>query len=433
MQEFPYPDTSEFHRIAERRSAFLAGGKAALTGVRPDLLEAWARSQAAGVSPARDHVPLLLEGGPLHDYTAGQEVYRTGRPVLETAADLLEGTGHGLILSDAQGMVLHLAGDRGLTAAAERIGSLPGASWREDIAGNNAIGTALATGSTAEFHFHEHWCAGWGDWICAAAPVRETETGVTLGAISLCAHRRTPEPGMLTMAVRLAGTLERELGRQTRDRHAQLEAEAIKLRRWFPGQGVLAIDYNGRVVWSGGALPPGLLEALADHPLSLLPAKLRGEREILVTGRYPCLVVPVWDESDWRGHLLITSEPPDRAPRGGRAANPVQRIVAGNGERRLVFTPEQIHAARMTGGRIWVITDSGEWPTSYESMKEVQERLPESGFFQADRGCLVNLARVKEIHPMFNRTVNLVLSDRKGTAIPVSRRRTAALRELIDF
>ena len=433
MQEFLHPSTSEFHRIAELRSAFVAGDGGALTRVRPGLLAAWERSQAAGVNPERDHVPLLMEGDLLHDYTSGHEVYRTGRPVVETAADLLEGTGCGLILSDAQGMVLHVAGDRGLTAAAERIGSLPGASWREDIAGNNAIGTALATGSAAEFHFHEHWCAGWGDWICAAAPVRDVGTEVTLGAISLCAYRRTPEPGMLTMAMRLAGTLQRQLKRQTRERQPQLVAEAIKLRRWFPGQGVLAIDCNGYVIWSGGALPPGLLEALADRPLALLPVKLRGEREILVTGRYPCLVIPVWDESDWRGHLLITSELVDRAPRREHSATPVQRIVAGEAERRLVFSAEQIHAARMTGGHIWVITDSGEWPTPYESMKEVQERLPESGFFQADRGCLVNLAKVKEIHPMFNRTVNLVLSDRKGTAIPVSRRRTAVLRELIDF
>ncbi len=384
-------------------------------------------------------MPLVLEGGPLHEYVAGHEVYRVGQPVLDTAADLLVDTGYGLILADAQGTVLHLGGDRSLITAAERIGSLPGASWREDIVGNNAIGTALVIKAPVQFRFHEHWCAGWGDWACAAAPVFDSQSGTILAAIGLCTVSYTPDPRMLTMAMRLAQSLERQLMRHGPERHARLKAEAIKLKRWFPQQGVLALDRSGSVAWSAGPMPPGFLEALRHAGPSLPMARVRGEQEVLVAGRYPCLVIPVWDDTDYLGHLLVTaptaeSEGPGATPTtAGHAAKPLQRIIAATNERLLVFTPDEVFAVRTVGGRIWVLTDSGEWPTPYDSISEIKARLPEQGFFQVDRGCLVNLSHIKEIHPMFNRTAILVMADRKRTQIPVSRRRTARLRLLLKF
>ncbi|MDB4897581.1 MAG: two component transcriptional regulator, LytTR family, partial [Firmicutes bacterium] len=108
-------------------------------------------------------------------------------------------------------------------------------------------------------------------------------------------------------------------------------------------------------------------------------------------------------------------------------------VVAGTHDRRLLLSLNQICAARVDGGHVLLVTETGELPTPYESLGELQKRLPEGAFFQVDRGCLVNLAKVREVHPLFNRTVQLVLADRQGTKIPVSRRRTGLLRELLQF
>lgn len=416
-------------QAAELRSAFLAGDQRIIPHTPPAVLAAWERSRAAGVSPGRDQVPVLMEGGLLRDFLAASPLHRAGEPVLETAAAFLTGTGYGLILADAQGIVLHVAGDRPLLPAAERIGSVPGATWREDLVGNNAVGTSLVMGAPVRFLYHEHWCAGWVDWICSAAPVRDRGSGAVLGAISVCACRRPTVPAMLTMATKLAATLERQVERYTREGQQRLQAEAVRLQRWFPGQGVVVCDAGGAVVWWQEPLPPGLLAALREHPPTLIPAKLRGEREVLVGGRFPCLVIPVWDEADCRGHVLVAPPAAAAAPAAGAPGV----IVAGTHQRHLVFTPDRILAARVQGGRVWVVTDTGEWPTPLASIRQLQERLPPAGFFQVDRGCLVNLARIKEIHPMFNRTVTLVLADRQGTRVPVSRRRSAALRAALGF
>lgn len=369
-------------------------------------------------------MPLVIEGPAFRDYAAPQPIFRAGQAVMAPVADLLAGTGYGLILTDRQGVVLHMAGERELAAAAERVGSLPGAVWREDLVGNNAIGTALSQAAPAEFHLHEHWCAGWTDWTCAAAPVRAPASGAVLGAISVCGHRRPHDSGMLVMAVRLAGTIERQLEREVQTRQAALVAEARKLRRWFPGRMALAIDCDGCIAHVEGSPPAELTRYIAASPLALLPAKLRGEKEVVLAGRFPCLAIPIWDELTWLGHLLIVGDP---------VQPKVERLIAVKDGRKLLFAPEQVLAVRIAGGRAVLLTESGEWPTPYETIGECQERLPAAGFFQVDRNCLVNLAWVKEIHPMFGRTVNLVLSDRKATQIPVSRRRTAALREILEF
>lgn len=424
---------AEFDRTAGLREAFLAGAGPGLPQVRADLQRAWERSRTARVHPDRRAVPVLLTGPALEEYRNSHEVYRSGQPALEAAGDLLVGTGCGIVLADGQGTVLHLAGDPAMGGPAESVGSLPGATWREDLVGNNAIGTVLVTREPVQFHFGEHWCSGWTDWACAAAPVLDPHSREPLAAVALVARRQVPGERFLAMATQLAGTLERQVQSHRQRRNEQLRTEAIKLSRWFPDHGALATDQSGTAVWSTG-LSPQLLQEVSSALRQLPFSRLRGEQEMLLADRYPCLVIPIWLGGDCQGHVLIIGGEAARSP-AQPASEPrsLPCIVAGSPDRRLLFTPEQILAVRTSGGQIRVITAAGEWPTPYDSMGEVSRRLPESAFFQVDRGCLVNLSQIKEIHPMFNRTVTLVLSDRKGTQIPVSRRRTADLRRRLQF
>lgn len=423
----------EFDRTALLREAFLAGSGPSPPRMRSDLRQAWERSRLAGVHPDRRAVPMLFTGSALTEYRNNHEVYQAGQPALEAAADLLVGTGCGIVLADAQGTVLHLGGDPAMNSAAESVGSLPGATWREDLVGNNALGTTLVTRAPVQFHFSEHWCAGWTDWVCAAAPVLDPDSHAALAAIALVAHRQIPGARFLTMATQLARTLERQL-QGHRERSAdQLRTEAMKLSHWFREHGVLATDQRGAVVWSTG-LSPRLLQEVSGALLGLPSSRLPGKQEMLLADRYPCLVIPIWAGGERQGHVLIIGGGTTRPLKSSTSEpRPLPCIVAGSHERRLVFTPDQVLAIRTSGGQIYVITATGEWPTPYESIAEVGKRLSEASFFQVDRGCLVNLSGIKEIHPMFNRTVTLVLADRKGTRIPVSRRRTANLRLLLEF
>lgn len=424
---------AEFGRTAALREAFLASKGQQLPRIRSELHRAWERSRSAGVHPERRAVPILLGGTALKEYQESHEVYRSGQPALEAAADLLMGTGCGLVLADGEGTVLYTGGDPAMNGAAESVGCRPGATWREDLVGNNAIGTALVLRAPVEFYFGEHWCAGWTDWVCAAAPVLDPSRGAALAAVALVAHRQIPGARLLAMATQLAGTLERQVQNYRQRGAEQLRTEAMKLSHWFREHGVLAADHCGTVVWSTG-LGPRLLQEVSGALRNLPSSRLPGEQEILLADRYPCLVIPIWIGGERLGHVLVIGRTTNRTLGSPTAeTGPLPCILAGSNDRRMLFTPGQVMALRTNGGKIEVITANGQWPTPYESIAEVLKRLPLSSFFQVDRGCLVNLAHIKEIHPMFNRTVTLVLADRKGTQIPVSRRRTASLRHLLEF
>ncbi|MCG0240032.1 MAG: LytTR family transcriptional regulator DNA-binding domain-containing protein [Firmicutes bacterium] len=448
MSGFLGPAAQEWVDAAVLREAYLAGRVDSLPGLRPEVLQAWERSRSAGVDPELKQVPVIFEGSALDDYRSEHEVYRASLPALEAVAALLIGTGYAVILADNQGLVLYAGGDPTMMAMAERVGSLPGATWREDLVGNNALGTSLVTGSPVQFAGCEHWCAGWNDWVCAAVPILDRRVGAPLGAVALVGRLDLANSRMLPTAAMLARSVEHQLEILHRAREIQLQLEALKLQRRFPGSAVVAISLKGAVVWSAGPVPPGLTEVLLRERFAWTRAGLRGEQEVLLGGAYPCLIIPVWSGREPCGHVVIVKTPgggrgltrcgtPPPVSRQTQPRGPVRpprrQIVAVANGRKLVFRPEQVLAIRTIAGRIHVLTDFGEWPTIYKTVKEVAERLPPEHFFQVDRGTLVNLDRVREIRPMFNRTVTLVMDDRKRTEIPVSRRRTAALRRLLEF
>ena len=77
-----------------------------------------------------------------------------------------------------------------------------------------------------------------------------------------------------------------------------------------------------------------------------------------------------------------------------------------------------------------LIHAAGEKHLLRETMSELAERLDPQKFFRAHRSAIVNLDRVKEIHPMFRGDRTLVLAD--GTHVRLSRTRRAAFEAALD-
>lgn len=337
------------------REAFLAR-EPVRPPVRPVVLAAWMRSRQAGVDPARREIPLVRPDGQAAGDQA-ERLLRAGRPVVATAGELLRGTGHGVILADADGVVLAVAGDRPLAAAAERVGCVPGATWEERLVGNNAIGTSLRLARPVRFAHAEHFCEGWGDWTCAAVPIRLPGGRAVIGTIDVSGYRTEASSQALVLAARL--------GRVIEDLLAGSGAEAIPSGTAGP-----------RLRAGGGNLPS---------------SRFAG--------------VP--------------------APPG--------LVVLRRGERRLLVRVEQVYLFRASGAAVFALTDQGEFPVEADGLGALEDRLAPHGFFRTDRAHLVNLSRVREVQPMFNRTLVLVLGDRAATEVPVSRRRAAALRDLLGL
>jgi two-component system LytT family response regulator/two-component system response regulator LytT len=67
------------------------------------------------------------------------------------------------------------------------------------------------------------------------------------------------------------------------------------------------------------------------------------------------------------------------------------------------------------------------------TLDELAASLDDEVFWRVHRSYIVNLQRVKEVVPWFNRTIQLKMADRNETEIPVSRSNTRRLKEHLNL
>lgn len=81
---------------------------------------------------------------------------------------------------------------------------------------------------------------------------------------------------------------------------------------------------------------------------------------------------------------------------------------------------------------VYLRTYEDELPVNH-TLQELKARLPRERFFRAHRNSIVNLEKIAEIGPGLNGTYRIVMKDRKGTQVVVSRGQSRVLRRLLNL
>jgi two-component system LytT family response regulator len=111
----------------------------------------------------------------------------------------------------------------------------------------------------------------------------------------------------------------------------------------------------------------------------------------------------------------------------------VEYVTAKDGERMILVRPDDVSFFSVEGEIIRVTTADQTLVAIAPSMDQLEQTLTDLDFFRVHRGYLVNLRRVAEVVPLNNRTYELVMRDRRGSRVPVSRRKAVELRDLLGF
>lgn len=178
------------------RESFLTNGTLTISPPRPLILESWQRCHSMHVNPARQVAPLAIahESQLSHLREANELLMRATRSVMSRLTDFLADSGYVIVLSDANGYLLDVIGDATIRRRLARIDFVPGGDWNEAAAGTNAIGTALADGHVVQLMASEHYCDGWQDLTCTAAPIRHPVTGKVIGILDVTGNYRLIRP-----------------------------------------------------------------------------------------------------------------------------------------------------------------------------------------------------------------------------------------------
>ncbi|MDD3652873.1 MAG: LytTR family transcriptional regulator DNA-binding domain-containing protein [Desulfotomaculaceae bacterium] len=110
----------------------------------------------------------------------------------------------------------------------------------------------------------------------------------------------------------------------------------------------------------------------------------------------------------------------------------IDRIPAGKQGKIVLVTESDIFYAFTEHDYVYIKTDNDKLFTRF-TLKELEARLNQQIFFRTHRCYLVNLHKVKEIVPFFNGTYNLIVEDKEGSEVPVSRAQAKKLRKILGF
>jgi hypothetical protein len=222
------------------------------SGPRGHIVESWRRSQDAGVDPFVTRIaPLVAD--PV-EVAARWEVHPLAAAVpliRRCVGDITDEGVQLIIVTDAAGMPLWIDGDERLRArASDTINLAEGTSWSEAGAGTNAIGTALEAEHAIQVFASEHFNEVVHAWTCAAAPVRDPDSGDIVGIVDLTGYSSTAHPSNFACAVATAQAVEAFLRSTMLESDARLRSRYDDLVR---GRGRRAlVSRTGRVLSGQG-------------------------------------------------------------------------------------------------------------------------------------------------------------------------------------
>ncbi|WP_437049467.1 SpoIIE family protein phosphatase [Streptomyces sp. enrichment culture] len=212
-----------------------------VTGVRPEILASWQRSQSLGID--REQAAL-----PIEDHLdSDSPLVRAAVPVLDRLYQRFSGIPVTVALADSRANIVGRWGEPAGLKLMDAASLVPGANVDERFMGTSSVSMALSTRAPFVVVGHEHFLRDLKELTCMAAPVRDPVGGTVRGAVNLSVPRELADPGMALVLQAAIGRIEerllelstvRELElmhsfRQARERggHAELELDSGELSR----------------------------------------------------------------------------------------------------------------------------------------------------------------------------------------------------------
>ncbi|MES2019372.1 MAG: sigma-54-dependent Fis family transcriptional regulator [Pseudomonadota bacterium] len=193
-------------------------------------------------------------------------------PAMETLYQQIINTHNMVILTDADGVIVHSLGDDDFLEKADRVALTPGVAWSEQSRGTNAIGTAIAEKTATLVHADQHYLAANHFLTCSAAPITDYQ-GNVVGVLDVSGDQRSFHKHTMALVRMSALMIENQLFSATFEDAITLHFHA---RPEFIGtlmEGIASFTPGGRFLSANrnGLFQLGLsFSALQSHTFSSL-------------------------------------------------------------------------------------------------------------------------------------------------------------------
>ncbi len=226
---------------------FTGGKKHHLPAARLEIVASWNRCLKAGVNPYDDSPHNRLDAAAMAALLAEkQELINIAKPFMANLYKFVAGSGFVVVLADERGYIMEVFADADNLLSPMTGNFTPGASWREDEVGTNAIGTALVRKeplqvSGAEHYSQKHHCL-----TCSSAPIFDAD-GKLAGVLDMSGASYASHLHTLGMVVAAAEAINAQLAIRRKNRELALTNNRLTNIFNTMSDGVLMIDGRGIV------------------------------------------------------------------------------------------------------------------------------------------------------------------------------------------
>lgn len=279
--------------------------------VRPQIAESWLRCQRAGVNPHNTTVHRSLNKEDIQRVLKDKEqLIKVAKPFMENLYKVVKGSGFVVVLTNEKGYILELFCDEGPFKNSMLQNFFQGASWREEEAGTNAIGTAIIMGEPIQVSGTEHFCHKHHCFTCSAAPIFDTN-GSIIGILNMSGASNASN--LHTLAIVIAATEAIMAQLRIQQKNHELELVNKRWRSFFNtvSDGVLMVDKNEVVI----ELNPAAEAMLRASKQNILGMSVNSLFDYRSSGNKPAInevytdVKIMVDTKDGVCHCLASGEP----------------------------------------------------------------------------------------------------------------------------
>ena len=239
------------------------------------------RSEQFGLCPdGRPDFNPLTGADLSHLVEQNRLLYSHAVPAMETLYQQIANTHNMVLLTDAQGVIVHSLGDADFLEKANRVALTPGVAWSEQSKGTNAIGTAIAERAPTTVHADQHFLSANHFLTCSAAPITD-HRGNVVGVLDVSGDRRSFHKHTMALVRMSALMIENQMFAATFENaitlHFHTRPEFIGtlmegIASFSPGGRFLAANRNGlfQLGLSYPALQAHTFSSLFGLPVSAL-------------------------------------------------------------------------------------------------------------------------------------------------------------------
>lgn len=178
--------------------------------LRQEIALSWERCLQNNVDP------LNNKGNSINPDIQGMaEQYRefldVAKPHMQKLYERVKGMGFVVILTDAEGIILDIFGDRKMFSLSESLSLVPGASCSENAIGTTSPGVCLIGKNPIQVFSREHYCQLYHNWCCSSAPIFDNQRNL-IGVLDLSnVNEKLHHPLILGLVDTTAKAIEMEL------------------------------------------------------------------------------------------------------------------------------------------------------------------------------------------------------------------------------